>query len=205
MNQLQFIKEIKSLNIPVFSTKEASMIVNKDIKYTSLYLSRLLNRGEISRIEKGKYYLKDANPYAVASNIIYPSYVSMMSAFKYYGITTQNLSAIDILTDARHSNGISIGGYNIIFTKIPRRLMFGFYRSKEDGTFVAYVEKAIIDAILIGNLPIPYIEEAYENAKESRILEKGRLSSYIKRIGSKDLKEKINKIEKEVKEIKFRS
>ncbi len=206
MKEAQFIREIKSLNIPIFSVKEVSIIIKKDSKYTSLYLSRLVNRGELARIEKGKYYVRGTSPYAVASNIIYPAYISMMSAFSYYGITTQNILSIDVLTTARHTSNINMEEYKILFTKIPRKFMFGFYRSKEDGTFVAYLEKAVIDALLIGKLPLPYIEEAYENAKEAGILNKSRLLSYVKRISSKDLEEKINKLEKTLKETnKFRS
>lgn len=200
MKELQFIKEIKSLNMPVFSIKEASTIIKKDNKYTSLYLSRLTERGEVGRIEKDKYYIKGTNPYAIASNIVYPSYLSMMSAFDYYKITTQNLSVIDIMTNLRHSVILNIDNYKIIFNKIPRRLMFGFYRSKEDGTFVAYIEKAIIDAILIGNLPFPYIEEAYENAKENGLIDESRLLSYANRINSKDLDIRINELNKVTEE-----
>ena len=82
-------------------------------------------------------------------------------------------------------------GYSIIFNKVPRRMMFGFRRVGEDGAFVAYPEKALIDAMLFGGIPMPYITEAFANAREMRMLDTERLSQYAARIGSKELDKKI--------------
>lgn len=190
MKTAEFIEMLKFYGIPVFTAAEASRIVDKGAKYTSLYLSRIAHSGKIARIEKGKYYITGSSSYAVASNITHPSYASMMSAFKYYGLTTQNISSIDIVSVDRHSS-MELMGYSIIFNKVPRGMMFGFRRVGEDGAFMAYPEKALIDAMLFGGIPMPYIIEAFANAREMRMLDTERLSQYAARIGSKELDKKI--------------
>ncbi|MGC9157330.1 MAG: type IV toxin-antitoxin system AbiEi family antitoxin domain-containing protein [Candidatus Micrarchaeia archaeon] len=189
MKASKFVETIGALGA-VFTVKDASRIIGKSEKYASLYLSRLIGSGHVLRIEKGKYCLSNASPYAVASNIVHPSYVSMLAALKYHGLTSQNIYAIDVVTSARHKD-IEAMGYSIIFNKVPRRLMFGFYRNDEDNAFVAYPEKALIDALLIGNIPLPYIEEAFENAEANGRLDKSKLMAYAKATGSKALEKKL--------------
>ena len=183
----------------VFSVAAASRIMGSGGKYTSLYLSRLASQGYIDRIERGKFCLHGASAYAIASNIVHPSYISMLAAFKYYGLTAQNISTIDTVAGRRHKP-VELMGYSVLFKKAPRKLMFGFYRSSDDGAFIAYFEKALIDALLIGNVPMPYIEEAYRNAKDAHLLNEARLASYAKIAGSRLLSSSIKGIASSIAE-----
>ena len=198
MKASQFIEDISRLGFSVFSVAEASRILEKSSKNTSLYLSRLSDAGSILRIEKGKYCIKGTSQYAIASNMLHPSYVSAMAAFKYYSLTTQNIYSIDVVSSARHG-AVEVVGFAMRFKKVPRKLMFGFCRSSEDGAFVAYFEKALIDSIMLFGIPTPYIEEAVQNAKDTHILDKRRLFAYLERIGSRDLYRRVDALGVSVK------
>ncbi len=200
MKASKFVEYLQSSGMTVFSVAEASRIIGKSRKYASLYLSRLAGQGYIDRIEKGKFCLHGASIYAVASNIKHPSYISMLAAFKYYGLTSQNISTIDVISGSRHKP-IEWMEYYVSFRKVPRKLIFGFYRSNEDGAFIAYFEKALIDSLLIGNIPLPYIEEAYRNAKDQNMIDDARLASFIKISGSKSLGNRIKSIEESIEEM----
>lgn len=192
MKASYFLGMLRSSNTPVFTLSYAARIIGKKGKYASLFLSRLAARNELIRIEKGKYCVPEASIYAIASNIAYPSYVSMLSAFRYYNITTQNIVRIDVVSARRHAAISGIKGYGIDFTVVGRNRMFGFYRDRESGAFVAYVEKALIDALLFEKLPLPYIEEALASADAGGIIDYGRLRAFTFRTGSRRLAEKLN-------------
>ena len=75
------------LNKKVFTINDVARLTGK----RKAYLSRLLpTNTRFKKIEKGKYYVDDLDVYDIASNIVVPSYISLISAFIYYGLTTQD-------------------------------------------------------------------------------------------------------------------
>lgn len=177
MRSYDFLQKCKYYNMSVFTSAEAKKLLDKSTKYTSLYLSRLARANVIQRIERGKYFISDSDIYTTASNIVFPSYISMLSAFKYYNITSQNIVSIDVATLRRHKEIPNINGYSIQFIKFDKEQMFGYYRVKGTGAFIAYVEKALIDAVLYG-MPKPYILEAVSNAAKDNILDYKRFKDF---------------------------
>ena len=187
MKAINFINVFKRQNRRVFILQDAIRVINKEEKYTSLFLSRLVKNGFIKRIEKGKYYIVGTDIYTIASNIIYPSYISLFSALKYYGATTQNIVQMDVISTIRHKPIEDIEGYRINFIVLKRDMMFGFYRNKETGAFVAYIEKAIIDSLLFKNPSFSYIEESINLLKKLNLIDLTRLKEFASRINSKNV------------------
>src|SRR5208337_4635739 len=131
------IDELSGLGKMVFTIGDASKLTGKP----QAYLSRLLpTSGKIRRIERGKYYIDGADIYEIASNVVYPSYVSLFSAFRYYDLTTQEVARMSVLSVRRHGP-LEVGGMTIEFTSIAKRRLFGY--AKHGNAFVATMEKAI--------------------------------------------------------------
>ena len=183
MRSQDFIRKCRAYGVQVFTSTVAMKILGKDTKYASLYLSRLVKAKALLRIERGKYCIANSDIYAISSNIVFPSYVSMLSAFRYYSITSQNVVRIDVMTPRRHKPITDINGYSIQFIKTDRKCMFGFHRIRDSGAFMAYIEKALIDAALYG-IPKPYIMEAVANAASIKMLDYQRFQDFLSMLGN---------------------
>ncbi|MCL5404497.1 MAG: hypothetical protein M1125_01490, partial [Candidatus Marsarchaeota archaeon] len=94
------------LGISVFSLEDASRIIGKPKHYTTVFLRR---DRIVKRAANGVYYTPDASNYEIASSIVEPSYVSLISALRFYNITEQIPNTIYVLSSKRHSS-ISIDG-----------------------------------------------------------------------------------------------
>jgi predicted transcriptional regulator of viral defense system len=184
MRSEEFIKMINAAGSGVFSIDDAAFIIGKPKSYVSLFLSK--NR-HIGRIERGKYYIKGSNIYQIASNILFPSYVSLESAFRYYNLITQMPIEVQIISTVQHKN-ISVEGYRIKVVTFPKDRAFGY--SNKEGVFVADVEKAIIDAVYLRR-DEQYINEAFENALNEQILDINKLKQYANQMRSKVLLKRI--------------
>ncbi len=194
MKAAEFIQEIKGMNIPVITTPDAMRITGKKEKYVSLFLSRMVSHRLLNRLERGKYYVPGSDIYALASNIIYPSYVSLLSAFRYHNITTQTITTIDIISAIRHSEIKELDEQKINFINLGASRVFGFYKDAETSAFVAHIEKAIIDSLYLQNPPYHYIEEALSNAYKEGRLDSDRMVYFAQRMDSDILMERLGKM-----------
>ncbi len=194
MRSIDFVRRIQRSNTPVFTTAQAAKVIDKSEKYASLFLARLCKAGEIKALERGKYYLTGTSVYSIASNVMYPSYISMLSAFRYHRITTQILVQMEVVSITRHLPVANVDGYLIKFIKFGPNRFFGFYRDREGGAFVAYIEKAIVDSLYMENIPFAYVEEAAESAERDGKLNHERLDIFTDRMRSATLKKRVDKL-----------
>ena len=88
MQAITFLKEIEQLQSPVLSFNDVIRIIGKSKEYSRVYIHRLKQKNIITEIEKGKYALSE-EPFEIASNLVFPSYISFMGAYYIYGFTTQ--------------------------------------------------------------------------------------------------------------------
>ncbi len=192
MKPNEIIEIFKDNGKRVFNLAEYSAIANKPNKYSSLILAKNKN---VKRIEGGKFYIIGANIYEIASNIIYPSYVSLFSALRYYNLTTQTFNTIFVLSPKSHKT-IEVEGYKIKFIKIAKDKVFGYFN--RDGIFIASIEKAIVDCVYF-NLPEEYIKRALIEAKN---IDYKKLFLYAYLMKSKVLLLRLSRIIKEEDEEK---
>lgn len=162
----------------VFTAKDIERLTGKEADYTALYLNRLVKRKKLTRIERGKYCLTNANVFEVASNVIYPSYISMLAAFELHGITEQKPLAIDIVTIKRHKS-LEFNGYKLLFHTIKRKFFSGFYRMNNHKIICAEPEKAIADSIYFKSPGKSYVYEALENGLKKRIVNPKTLQTFL--------------------------
>src|SRR3989344_6017755 len=116
MKNIELIRKLEKY--PVFGLKTVRDIIEKDENYTKLVMHRLKKNKLILEIEKNKYSL-NRDPIIVASNIIWPCYISIWSALRYHNLTEQLPHFIFVITTrTRKKREINLGSTKILFIKI---------------------------------------------------------------------------------------
>ncbi len=148
MRVLEFVKWLEELEKPVITINDVCRIIRKEQNYSSVFINRLLKQKYIKKIERGKYCLPDTSPFAVSSNLIFPSYLSFLSALNYYNLTTQ-ISNTLLLVSLKQKNELLYENYKIKIIKFSRERFFGFKRVKIGGKilYVGEIEKVIVDSL----------------------------------------------------------
>ncbi len=116
----------------------------KNVKSYSLYFRRQLKKDRLIRIENGLYATTDTPLLEIASNILYPSYISLWSASSYYGFTEQMPSIAQVMA-TKQKRQLNVSGINIKFIKCLPFWMYGYKR--ENSIFIASQEKLSVDCL----------------------------------------------------------
>ena len=153
MQTKEFVQFLASNNITVFTLGDTAKMLNSGKGYASLFLHRSIKKGLIGRVQRGLYYLRSkSNEYEIASSVIRPSYVSMVSALAYYGLTTQIPRFVYVVTTKRHQPIREVNGFGIIFRHVKTSMMFGYHKEASGNIFIADPEKAIVDIYYFGDV-----------------------------------------------------
>lgn len=177
------MKSLERLNNPVFTINDIAKIIKKSKKYASLLIYRLRKNGLVVEIEKNKYTSREINIYELSSNLIFPSYISFLTAFSYYNLTTQIPKQIQIIS-LKAKKEIKFDNYIIKFIKFKPNRFFGYKRKKTPHgfIFIAELEKAIVDSLYMPRY-CP-VDEIYGVLCEAKI-DIQKLISYSLKIKSK--------------------
>ncbi len=142
---------------PVFSVREIAAVLGKGRPYAYLAAFRLKKAGLIREIEKGKYTAQE-DPFAIASWVAWPSYISGWAALNYHKLTEQLPFAIQIVTTRqRKSPSLVFNNTRLEFTRLKKDAFFGYRRVAyaQGQIFVAEAEKAIVDALALRRMSLP--------------------------------------------------
>ena len=149
MRDLEFLEMVKDSRLAVFTTEDISRIIRQNPSYVYTYLNRLTKRNLIIRIEQGKYTLPGTPVESVTTNLLYPSYISFLSAFYYHKVTAQIPKEI-IIVSVRSKKAIQYQGYNIKFVKFKPEKVFGYNRNKNGNVwYLGSKEKSIVDSLYL--------------------------------------------------------
>ncbi len=163
---------------PTFGVEAISSLLKTDADYAKVYLNRMEKKGIIQKIQRNVYTVQK-DPLVIASRIIWPSYISLWSALRYYNLTEQLPNEISVLTTSAKSRRIiEFMNVTIAFNRIKPEYFFGFSKVLIGGfeIFMAEPEKAILDAILLKKASF---SEVYSIMKEnSRKLSMKRFVEY---------------------------
>jgi predicted transcriptional regulator of viral defense system len=126
---------------PLFTLEDAQRAL--DIERASLRekLSRLVRRGELRRIERGKYTVHD-DPTIYATYLEHPSYLSLWSALRYYDLTTQQPTRVQVMAATSRADLEAIAFY-----RTSRMFGFGRRRYGDFEVFVADEERLLLDCL----------------------------------------------------------
>ncbi len=172
---------LRSHKIFVLSVYDAAKIISMPFAYASKFLSM---DSYLMRAERGVYYTKDANEYEAASRILFPSYISLISALRFHNLTEQIPRRIYVIGMRQHKTIRNLNGYVVEFSKIKKELMYGY--RKVDGVFVADPEKAVVDMLYLNRF-VEYAEEAVQSGN----LDREKLERYADRSGVKEIFKRI--------------
>ena len=170
MKREDFMDYLLTNGIKVFNIHEAARIFGKPEKYVSLRLSQM---PKIKRVIRGLYFIKDIDLSEVATKIISPSYLSLLSAYAIHGVTTQIPIEYEVMSPVQHKN-MEINGNRIKFFKLKQDRIFGY--SALNGTIVASIEKAIVDSLyfnLYTDETLEVIRSNYSEINKERLIQHG--------------------------------
>lgn len=181
MKDVEFLRAIENSGLGVFGISDVARIINKDRAYARLFAKRLVDRGLIVRVEKSKYAAADADELVVASNLVFPSYISFLSGLAYHRRTTQLPREIQVAA-SRSKKSLHYGPTRIVFVKLKKERIFGYerVRLRRGFAFVGELEKVILDSLLLPErCPL---SESYGSMEGG--VDEGKIVEYAQKMGS---------------------
>ena len=134
-------------DVGVFNAQELSNLINKKKSVALVYMNRLIKNGLAIRLKNGKISF-NKDDFIIASQLVFPSYISLNSALLYHKITYQIPEYIECVNTINSYNYYGLG---IIYHKIKPELFFGYKRYDKGGSFifVANPDKAVFDGLYL--------------------------------------------------------
>jgi len=138
---------------------------NEDVAYTlgiradsaAVLCSRYVKKGLLTRLKRGLYArtetlasLGQLDLFRLANLMQVPSYISLMTALSYHGVTTQVQRDVFESTSIKRTKTFLRGGYTFRYVKVAPGLYTGF--KKERDAFIALAEKAILDCFYLASM-----------------------------------------------------
>src|SRR3989344_7647316 len=188
MNTISLLKELRGY--AVFDNSIVSAIVGKTTPYVNLILYRLKNRKYIIELERDLYTVQD-DPLVIASQSVWPCYISFWTALRHHNLTEQLPQSIYVITTRQKKNKINFQGKEIKFIVVKPAFFFGYKKERigKFDIFIAEPEKAIIDSILFNKISTSEIFEILRNNKED--LDFDKLMHYALKINKNSLIKRI--------------
>ncbi len=158
--------------IYVYNVQQFSNLINRDKNISRVYMNRMVHNGLAIKLFNGRISFID-DDFIIASQMIFPSYISMNSALLFHNMTEQVARYVECITTINSMNYYDLG---IIYHKIKPRLFFGYKRYAKNGSyiFVADPEKAVFDGLYYGIFSMDDVREFKEKIDFSGLI--GNLS-----------------------------
>lgn len=148
------LRDIKKL---YFSYEEIARALGISLASARVSANRYLKQGFLVRVKRNIYVLRERwqglsreERFILANLGQVPSYISLMTAMDYYGLTTQIQRDFVESVAIKRTKEMEIDGAIFNYSKIRKSLYFGFAR--ERGFFIAAAEKAFLDALYLFSL-----------------------------------------------------
>jgi predicted transcriptional regulator of viral defense system len=150
--------ELKALrNKLFFDVRQIAMLLGIQQDSARVLCSRLTKRGMLNRLKKDMYiwqetweHLRIEDCLKIANIMQVPSYISLMTALTYHGVSTQVQKGYYESCCLKRTRIFDKDACVFAYHKIKKELYYGF--SKEEGVFIASKEKALLDAIYLYSL-----------------------------------------------------
>jgi predicted transcriptional regulator of viral defense system len=142
--------ELRSLNRPVFTTREAAALWRGEQTSASRRLGKLEQAGLVRRIQRGLWALdpeieaRVVGPYLTAP---FPAYVSLFSALAEHGMIEQVPRQISLVSLARPRRILTSLGVYVVHRLAPE--LFGGFEGTDRGGYLARPEKALFDLVYV--------------------------------------------------------
>ena len=188
MNKLK--EKINKIPKPYFSVKDLEKIADMKKESVKVFVSRAVKNGELVKLGKS-FYTNDINSFSwenFAVNVYAPSYISFEFALNYYGILSQQTSAITLATIKRKKE-IKILEKSLIYRHIKPDLFWGY--KKVENFLIAEPEKAFLDLAYLSLNGYAKFDSEEMNLD---LLDKKKTKHYLKKISMAKLDKLISNI-----------
>jgi len=150
-------ERLLKINKPFFSQDEVAYALDIKPASAAVLCSRYVKKGLLIRLKRGLYtraetfgHLGQVDLFRIANILQVPSYISLMTALSYYGITTQVQRGFFESISIRRTVKFEAKGISFRYMKIMPDLYGGFER--KEGAFIALPEKAILDCFYFASM-----------------------------------------------------
>jgi predicted transcriptional regulator of viral defense system len=150
-------EHLLKINKPFFSQDEVAYALGIKPASAAVLCSRYVKKGLLIRLKRGLYtraetfgHLGQVDLFRIANILQVPSYISLMTALSYYGITTQVQRGFFESISIRRTVNFEAKGISFRYVKIRPDLYGGFER--KEGIFIALPEKAILDCFYFASM-----------------------------------------------------
>jgi predicted transcriptional regulator of viral defense system len=150
-------ESLLKIDRPFFSQDEVAYALGIKPASAAVFCSRYVKKGLLIRLKRGLYaraetfgQLGQMDLFRIANILQVPSYISLMTALSYYGITTQVQRGFFESISIRRTVNFQPGGVSFRYMKIRPDLYGGFER--KEGIFIALPEKAILDCLYFASI-----------------------------------------------------
>ncbi|MFB6253208.1 MAG: type IV toxin-antitoxin system AbiEi family antitoxin domain-containing protein [Halobacteriaceae archaeon] len=164
---------------PLFTVNEAERATGMNRASLHEKLSRLTQRGDLKRIERGKYTVhNDAMIYA--TYIETPSFLSLWSGLRFYDLTTQQPATVQVITPKNRDDLPNINFYY-------SNEMFGFGKKHYQGfqIFVADRERLLLDCLGRKQVPVSELGDLVS------AVDCNTATEYAQRLGKQSVKKRL--------------
>lgn len=164
---------------PLFTLNEAERAVNITRASLQEQLSRLSKRGDVYRVERGKYTVHE-DPLIYATYIETPSYLTLWSGLRFFDLTTQLPTRVQVMTAQARGDLPEI-------QFVTSSNLFGFGKRRYEGfdIFVADPERLLIDCLSRKGVPVSALRELIETVDPDRCVE------YVERFGRTSVSKRV--------------
>lgn len=145
---------LSRLNKLYFGYEDLAAVLGISPASARVTASRYVRQGLLVRVKRNLYVLKEQLNAAGREELFQlanlgqvPSCISLATALDYYEITTQVQRDVIESVAVKRSKEIRLNGTVCRYTKVSRRLYFGYERRR--GFFMATPEKAFLDAMYL--------------------------------------------------------
>lgn len=177
----------------MFTLNDAERVLGMERASLREKLSRMARRGEVYRVERGKYTVHD-DPMIYATYIETPSYITLWSALRYYDLTTQQPTQVQVMTATNRDDLADIEFYQ-------SGRMFGFGRRRYDGheIFVADKERLLLDCLSRKQVSVADLTELLE------VIDPELATEYATRFGENVVKKRVGYLLESVRGVSVES
>jgi predicted transcriptional regulator of viral defense system len=150
-------KRLLEIEKPYFSHEDVAGLLAIKKESAAVLCTRYVMKGLLTRLKRDLYvrtetlaHLATTDLYRIANLLQVPSYVSLMTALSYYGISTQVQRGFVENVSIKRTKAFTRGGIAFRFFKVSAALYGGFV--KDQGAFIASPEKALLDSIYLASM-----------------------------------------------------
>jgi predicted transcriptional regulator of viral defense system len=149
--------ELLKIEKPFFSLEDVAYVLGIQLASAAVVCSRYVKKGLLTRLKRGLYtrtedlaHLGQIDLFRIANFLEVPSYISLMTAISYHGITTQVQRGFLESISIKRTRKFEVGQFAFHYMKVRPKLYRGFEKREE--VFIALPEKALLDSFYLASI-----------------------------------------------------